>query len=382
MVGLPLEEGFEAVFADLSAAQRRVVLRHCEEAEHEALARGGARLLPGALEVLGELRRRGVRMGIASNCAQPYLDAMLKDLRLSEFVRDARCLDTPGVRNKADMVRGLLEAFGTRSAVMVGDRRGDAQAAHANGLPHVHLRDGFASPGEQVDCEAEIGGLGELLARLEGRGEWIEGALRRLGCLRTPPIRSLGITGRPGAGKTLFARDAARRLLGTSSERADERVPSSTRAVSVVALDDYRRPAADRARLAPEDDPLAGTFDLEGLLREVLEPHSAGAPATGRGGLPIPGDALLVLEGPYLLHPRVRLLLDRVVHLEASEAVCLARLTARGASPRQLEYVRETSFPAQRAFERAFDPESRADLVLPSENALGPPSPGEQAAEA
>ena len=36
------------------------------------------------------------------------------------------------------VVRDLLESFGTRSAVMVGDRATDAQAAHESAIPHVH----------------------------------------------------------------------------------------------------------------------------------------------------------------------------------------------------------------------------------------------------
>lgn len=362
MVGLPLAEGFDAVFAELSPDQRRVVLRRCEEAEHEALARGGARLLPGAREVLEELRRRKVRIGIASNCAQPYLDAMLTDLGLGELVDDARCLDTPGVETKADMLRGLLELFGTRSAVMVGDRRGDAEAAHANGLPHVHLRDGFATAGEQVVCEAELDGLPQLLARLERRGEWIEAALERLGCFRATPIRSLGITGRTGAGKTLLAWDIARL------------VAFRERAVSVVALDDYLVPTAERVDHDPGSDHLSAAFDLERLLGEVLEPHAAGAPARGPRGVPIPADSLLVLEGLFLLHPRVRLRLDKVLHFETSEAACLARLAGRGADAATLERTQGVFFPAQRAFEAAIDPATRADLVLAGDNLLGPPA--------
>lgn len=384
MVGLPLEEGFGAVFADLAPSQRALVLERCEEAEHEALARGGARLLPGAVDTLEELRRRDVRVGIASNCAQPYLDAMLRDLPLGELVDDARCLDTPGVVNKADMLRGLLESFGTRSAVMVGDRAGDAAAAHANGLPHVHLTGGFAVEGEQVPCEAQLAGLPELLARLEARSAWIEAALERLGCFRTPPIRSLGITGRRGAGKTLFARDAARLVAARAPVQLTGAVGLPGRGVSVVALDDYLQPSVTGDSLGPEADRLPGgaelarwvresfSWDLDRLLAELLEPHAAGAPARGPRGVPVPADNLLVLEGLFLLHPRVRLMLDKVLHLETSEDACLARLAGRGESAGALQRARDLYFPAQLAVEGDFDPETRADLVLQGGNALGP----------
>ena len=66
------------------------------------------------------------------------------------------------------MIEDLLLTFGTRSAVMVGDREGDRDAAHANGLPHIHLRNGFAPRGEEVVCEARIDDFLEEERRARG----------------------------------------------------------------------------------------------------------------------------------------------------------------------------------------------------------------------
>ena len=213
MVGLPLDQGFDRVFADLDETSRRLVQKRCVEEEELALVAGGALLMPGAGEVLRSLNAFGVRVGIASNCAGSYLQHMLSALDLREYVRESRCLDSPGVRSKADMIADILSVYGTRSAVMVGDRAGDAEAAHANAIPHVHLADGLAPQGERVDCEATIAVLADLLPRLRRRSEWIESTLRELGVLDgTSEVRSLGIGGPPAAGKSLFARDAARLL--------------------------------------------------------------------------------------------------------------------------------------------------------------------------
>lgn len=218
LVGLPLAQGFDLLFADLSPAERTLVRERCVEEEHFALDAGKGALLPGVREALEELRARRVALGIASNCSQPYLDAALGKLGLAEFVREGRCLDTPGIATKADMVRDLLCTFGTRSAVMVGDRAGDRDAAHANAIPHVHLRSGFAPPGEHVECEAVIEDLRALLPRLWRRGTWILDALEQLGCLGPAPPRRIALTGLPAAGKTLFARDALRLLRARDIE--------------------------------------------------------------------------------------------------------------------------------------------------------------------
>jgi phosphoglycolate phosphatase len=167
LVGLPLAEGFDALFEDLSALQRRVVLERCEEEEHFALEAGRAALLPGALEVLRELRRRGVKTGIASNCSQRYLDSAMVGLGVAEWVDEGRCLDSPGIRNKGDMLADLLSCFGTRRAVMVGDRQGDCEAAKTNSLPFVLCENGFRPDWERFECEGRVADLLELIPLLE-----------------------------------------------------------------------------------------------------------------------------------------------------------------------------------------------------------------------
>lgn len=175
LVGQPLASGFERLLPELPEVQRERVMARCVEESHAAMRAGGAVEMPGASEVLRELRARGVKLGIASNCAKAYLESMLGMLRLGELVDEARCLQSPGVADKADMLADLLETFGTTSAVMVGDRASDGAAARANGLPFVHLASGFAPEDERIECDARIGALAELLSTLE-RGL---GGLRR-----------------------------------------------------------------------------------------------------------------------------------------------------------------------------------------------------------
>ena len=320
MVGLPLDQGFERVFADLDETSRRLVQNRCVEEEEAALVAGGALLMPGADEVLRSLKALRVRVGIASNCAGSYLQHMLSALNLCEYVRESRCLDSPGVHSKADMIADILAVYGTRSAVMVGDRAGDAEATRDNGIPHVHLADGLAPEGEGVDCEATIAVLADLLPRLWGRSEWIEGALSELGVLGgDEKVRSLGIAGPPAAGKSLFARDAA--LLARARGRT----------VQVVSRDGSGRLAA------PEGADLM-IFDgwLDGAEPGVLEP-------------------------------------DRTLYLACDDPTLLrrmARMPGRGRDPgpkAELAAWRERELQAgSRAWSR------RADLVLDGSNPLGP----------
>ena len=146
LVGLPLDQGFRALFPDLEPEALAVVVERCLEAEREALAAGVAELLPGAREALEDLRRRGVKTAIASNCGGEYLAAMCDGLGLGALVDEAWCLDSPGVETKADMLRLALERFETRSAVMVGRSmdgpRGGARQRLAARAPRARLRAG------------------------------------------------------------------------------------------------------------------------------------------------------------------------------------------------------------------------------------------------
>lgn len=358
MVGLPLERGFELVFADLSAAQRARVMELCVEEEHAALRAGGAAPMPGAFETLAELRARGIRLGIASNCSQSYLTSMLDDLGLRTFVDEARCLESRGIRTKTDMLADLLATFGTRSAVMVGDRAGDAHAAHANGLPHVHLKSGLAPRHESVQAEAQIGALPELAPRLCRRASWIEGALRAVGATDSrafPP--TLGITGRTSSGKTLFARDAARVLAELG------------RAATVVATDRFLRSPGDP--VSAPDDPLR-TFDLETLVTAVLAPRARReATHAGPWGPAVPPGSALLLEGLFLADPRVRGHLDRLVHLEVDDELLATRVAACERATPSNGPSRDRVRQLERAFEDRFPPRAHADLVLAADNVLG-----------
>lgn len=391
VVGVPLAAGFEALFPDLTREQRRVLLARCIEEERSAVRAGRAALLPGVEETLRELAQRGLYLGIASNCDQTYLDTMMHDLGLSRFVREARCLDSPGVTSKTGMVADLVETFGTRAAVMVGDRLGDRDAAWQNGLPHVHFARGFAVEGEDVIAEAVIQEMVELVPLLSRRTQWIGAALDRLGFRDSAGVatagnpksreipKSLGITGHSGSGKTIFARDVQRLLQARGCTSG------------IVALDDFLKPDLAPADLAstafvPAEralDHLEQAFEVDEVLERVIAPHARGEALSfqrGRARIEVPRGAVLILQGLFLLHPRLRPALERVVYLAVSENLSLKRVAGRDArsqGPESLLRVRRHYLPTQRAFDERIDPEKHADLVLDAENALGAePLPG------
>ena len=356
LVGKPLDQGFRELFPDLSPKQRRLVQAACVREEERALANGGAQAIPGARETLELLRAQGIKLGIASNCSRSYLEHMLDSLGLRALVDAALCLESSGIESKADMVARLLERFGTRSAVMVGDRAGDRDAAWRNGLPHVHCAFGFAPVDEPVVAEACIESLGELRACLEGRSAWIEELVTEI----RAPAR-LAVTGGPSSGKTLLARDMARVLR------------ASGRPAVAVSLEGFARTGGPSAW---EHDPLASLYDLERVQAEVLGPHARGERLTLRrpgldGETSVPPGAALVVEGPFLGDPRVRPGFERLFHLAIPAALRERRWLGRAAGPGS---ERETWLSLHVEHERRFPPAEYASLVVDASNALGPPA--------
>jgi phosphoglycolate phosphatase-like HAD superfamily hydrolase len=360
LVGHPFEKGLALLFPDLDADARAVIGEACMREEARSLAAGGAALMPGALELLLALRNAGVFLGIASNCAGRYLEHMLEELGLGALVDEARCLDSPGVRNKADMISDLLGCAGSEAAVFVGDRESDRDAAWANGIAHVHCRFGFAPAGESTAADALIEDLLALPAVLARRRTWIETALEAAGALRLLGVAdrplAIGITGPPAVGKGRFARDAAR-VFGANG------VPAA------VARLAEPRPTPGGGERATGAALLA---DLARLDAEVFGPLASGRlPATE--GPKEAADVLLVF-GPRLLDPALRQRLDLALYLQAPEEVLARRAAGRArrlASPEDALGRHRELVLAEERFSARYPPERHADLVLPAANPLG-----------
>ncbi len=103
--------------------------------EVELLRSGRDFLYSGVRELLAGLRESGVRSALASNCGADYMAAIVEGQGLGTLTDWQFCLDSEGVRDKADMLRSAMSAAGTDRAVMVGDRRSDQRAAMASGIP-------------------------------------------------------------------------------------------------------------------------------------------------------------------------------------------------------------------------------------------------------
>lgn len=291
MVGLPMDEAFAATFSDLDEGTRGALIESCAAKEKTLLQRGQAAVLDGVPGVLDELKAKGVRLGVASNCGEDYLGSMMVGLGLGQWIDEARCLASPGIRTKAEMIADLLDTFGSRSSVMVGDRRGDRDAAWANGLPHVHIPRGYGGMSETVEAEVSLDGIDELLDVLGERGRVLSRVTSVVGVAKT-----VAVTGMPFAGRQLFAADLRRFLASEGSEAA-----------VIVAEAGEALPATGgvfRVHLLAQEDVLyrrakglgIGVGPVEALREERLPAYHA--------AFPVPPEGAILIDNSSAIAPR------------------------------------------------------------------------------
>ena len=111
--------------------------------------------LPGARELVGELKERGLTVVLASSSIARHLDAFL-DLLDVRDVADAWTTkdDVDESKPAPDLVEAALGRAGTRDAVLVGDTTWDCEAAGRAGIETIAVLTGGFAAGELRDAGA------------------------------------------------------------------------------------------------------------------------------------------------------------------------------------------------------------------------------------
>lgn len=164
----------------------------------------------------------------------------------------------------------------------------------------------------------------------------------------------MAVDGRGGAGKSTLARMLA------------DGWPGAT----VVEMDDFHRPTAERQ---PRPGRHGGNYDRERLVKELLEPVSAGRPGSYRRydwdddrlaeWHEVPADGVVIVEGVYSSSEMLAPYFDLRLWVDCPYDVRLARGLARDGEEMRNRWVQEW-MPAEDAYVAAERPDERAELVL------------------
>ena len=167
--------------------------------------------------------------------------------------------------------------------------------------------------------------------------------------------------GPDAAGKTTLARAVADRL---------------SRPSLCASVDGWHHPRDVRLRRGPESPAgyYADSFDLEALVRDLLEPFREGATrvrteATAQQYQDLSRRCVLLLDGVFLLRPELRSHWDLSVYLHVPEEVTLARALVRDldqyedSAALRRRYQRRY-LPGQTLYRDSASPLQAADVVI------------------
>jgi len=125
----------------------------------------------GARELIGELKRRGNPVVLASSAKQEEVDHYLDLLEARDLAHGwTTSADVEATKPEPDLVRAALDAAGTDEAVMVGDTTWDVEAAARAGLETLAVLTGGYSAAELRDAGAVavFDSVFELRSSLDG----------------------------------------------------------------------------------------------------------------------------------------------------------------------------------------------------------------------
>lgn len=164
-IGLPMDKFWQYVLPEEHHGLVAEIEAEAQDLEEAAFAQGLGALYPGAPDLLRDLHAAGRTLALASNCGRRYLEAFIRAFDLAEILAESRCVDSPGIYSKTDMIADIQKCTGVEPAVMIGDRVNDRTAAQANGVPFVLFRGGFGSTEPVVD-DTVVSTYAELRALL------------------------------------------------------------------------------------------------------------------------------------------------------------------------------------------------------------------------
>lgn len=250
---------------------------------------------PGVTTTLRELKRRGYRMAVVSNCHTPYLHTVMETQNLAQFFERMTCIGDAEGATKSSLIHDIVEELGG-PAVVIGDRYYDVDAATENGLPAIGALYGYGNREELKDTVTwveDFRHLLDLLSPLRELAERIAANVTRNRPLDRPFVLSLS------APHPALTRELNGWLLTAFTDR---NVP-----VSHLNLERHRQQIKDRS---PEKQ-ISDSFDWKKLDREILKARESGKidssweitskpgkgttqPCRSRAG------SVVVVEGSYL----------------------------------------------------------------------------------
>ncbi len=118
-----------------------------------------ATLFPGIAEAIEQLYRAGHELIVATAKRVDFARRLVENLGLApRFLGIYGSIPDGTLDDKADLIADIMrrENLAAETMIMVGDRRHDIHAAHANGVRAIGVAWGYGAPGELQAAGADV----------------------------------------------------------------------------------------------------------------------------------------------------------------------------------------------------------------------------------
>lgn len=160
LFGKPANEIIDIIFPGLEETEKRELDRLLIEYPNEYLRTHPGTLYDGIKETIITLSEK-FPLFIASNCGAGYAEVFLETTGLAPFFKAHICYGDTGMP-KGENIGYLIEKYGLKSPVYVGDMQGDADASRVAGIPIIYVEYGLGTidnPDYTVTQPRELIGL-------------------------------------------------------------------------------------------------------------------------------------------------------------------------------------------------------------------------------
>ncbi|WP_226679854.1 HAD family hydrolase [Sutcliffiella horikoshii] len=162
IMGVPLPVVWETLLPSHSLEVRHAANEIFHERLIDNIKKGNGALYPEVQEVLRDLREQNIELYVASNGQTPYLQAIVEQYDLMQWVTEVFSIDQIESLDKTELVGDIVRKYSIHHGAVVGDRLSDINAAKGNGLTAIGCRFDFAQEEELTQADLVISSFGEL----------------------------------------------------------------------------------------------------------------------------------------------------------------------------------------------------------------------------
>ena len=139
LMGTPIENIYEVIVG--KACDYDEFMKVLSRKEHELMPALGGRLYDGVYDTLKELSKT-LRLFLVSNCTAFGVPNFMRTTGLAPFFTDGISYGDTGFEKDRNN-RIIIDRYGLKTPLYVGDTQGDCRSAHAAGVPFAWASYGF-----------------------------------------------------------------------------------------------------------------------------------------------------------------------------------------------------------------------------------------------